>query len=133
MEIRTGYFSQQKKYEELGCLPISISRISPKWYHGYTAIEISPSAELLYEYKHNSVNIEQYTTEYLCELDKRVVNVYLSQWEKLVEKHNVKGVVLLCYEKPTDFCHRHLLANFLNQEYDMNVTELMVNKEHGIN
>ncbi len=129
MDIKTGYFSQQKKYEELGYLPISISRIAPKWYDGYSAIELSPSAELLYDYKHNSMNVAQYTKEYFGELDKRVVDVYLQQWKKLVEKHKAKGVVLLCYEKPTDFCHRHLLADFLNKEYSMSVTELIVAKK----
>lgn len=24
-------------------------------------------------------------------------------------------VILLCYEKPTDFCHRHLVADWINK------------------
>lgn len=39
--------------------------------------------------------------------------------ELLLMAHNYKGldyhpnIVLLCYEKPTDFCHRHLVAQWL--------------------
>lgn len=127
MIIRTGYFSQLKKYEAMGYIPISISRIKPKWYTGATAIELSPSADLLYQYKNGFVDVEQYTARYFRELDKRVVNVYLKQWEKLA--NNTKGVVLLCYEKPNDFCHRHLLADFMNKEYGFNITEIDVKKE----
>ena len=26
-----------------------------------------------------------------------------------------KDVALVCYEKPSDFCHRHLVADWLNK------------------
>ena len=28
---------------------------------------------------------------------------------------NVPRIALICYEKPTDFCHRHLVADWLNK------------------
>lgn len=34
-----------------------------------------------------------------------------------------RNVALLCYEKPGDFCHRHLLADFLNKELGLNIRE----------
>ena len=33
------------------------------------------------------------------------------------------GDVMLCYEKPSDFCHRHILAAWLT-EHGHTVTEL---------
>ena len=53
--------------------------------------------------------------------------------ELLTLAGNFKGVnyspeiVLVCYEKPTDFCHRHLVADWLN-EYGYDVQELILNK-----
>ena len=29
-------------------------------------------------------------------------------------------VILLCYEKPTDFCHRHLVADWINKHKGAN-------------
>lgn len=34
-------------------------------------------------------------------------------WFALSKEDNV-NIVLLCYEKPEDFCHRHLVADWLN-------------------
>jgi hypothetical protein len=34
-------------------------------------------------------------------------------------------ICLLCYEKPSDFCHRHLVADWLNENgYDVKELEL---------
>lgn len=30
------------------------------------------------------------------------------------ESANDKHICLICYEKPADFCHRHLVAKWLN-------------------
>ena len=32
----------------------------------------------------------------------------------LVPNVNGKNIALICYEKPSDFCHRHLVAEWLN-------------------
>ena len=34
--------------------------------------------------------------------------------------------VLLCYEKPGDFCHRHILANWLEENFGFKVEEFRV-------
>ena len=35
---------------------------------------------------------------------------------KLAEKSQDEDIVLICYEKPGDFCHRHLVANWLRHQ-----------------
>ena len=37
-----------------------------------------------------------------------------------------RNVALLCYEKPGDFCHRHLLADFLNKQLGTNIREFEI-------
>lgn len=31
------------------------------------------------------------------------------------DDHIGKEICLICYEKPSDFCHRHLVADWLNK------------------
>lgn len=37
--------------------------------------------------------------------------------------NDLKNKVVLCYEKPEDFCHRHLVAEWLNKHLNVNVQE----------
>ena len=37
-------------------------------------------------------------------------------------------LVLLCYEKPTDFCHRHLFAEWLSQKAGIKIEEFQKEK-----
>ena len=111
--IYTGYFAQLKKYQEAGLTPVSIARITPNWYEGYVLPELAPSKSLLYSYKAGQVTEEEYKEEY---------SVYLSlnvPWKQVLAKLRVYGqkqdVILLCYEKSKDFCHRHILAEYLRE------------------
>lgn len=33
--------------------------------------------------------------------------------------NDIDKIVLLCYEKPNDFCHRHLVSNWLHDVIDI--------------
>ena len=46
--------------------------------------------------------------------DKLNVDEVISDFKNLVQDENV-DIVLVCYEKPSDFCHRHLVANWLTE------------------
>lgn len=41
----------------------------------------------------------------------------LTEHERICPVCNVgeNDIALICYEKPTDFCHRHLVADWLNK------------------
>ena len=115
--IYTGYFAKLKEYKKNGLIPISITRFPPKWFEGEQCQDLAPSAELLKKYKDMYMDEEHFEIHY---------NEMLSQIDvlKIVEEA-VKGrdVVLCCFEKSDDFCHRHLLAKWLNEKYGMNVQE----------
>ena len=40
--------------------------------------------------------------------------------EKLKAIANGKDVILCCYEKPSDFCHRHILNDMINGDGELN-------------
>lgn len=58
---------------------------------------------------------KRYQEEVLGKLDQIEV---LRDLDTLTSPYHVgpKNVVLVCYEKPTDFCHRHLIAGWLGVE-----------------
>ena len=74
--------------------------------------------------------------EKLPEFQKSATTIYiemLKQWVKLdiciqylefLEETHGKEVVLLCYEKADDFCHRQLLVNYIKNVYDNDILEL---------
>ena len=48
---------------------------------------------------------------------------------KLQEVSGGRDIALCCFEKPDDFCHRHLLADWLNEKLNLGVEEFGKSKE----
>lgn len=98
--IKTSYFAGYK-----GTRGVSIARWN-NWWKGETYKELAPPAELLTLYKKGLISKKGYTHVY-----KR----YLKTLDVHKVAKDLNGKVLLCYEKPEDFCHRHLVATWLQQ------------------
>lgn len=110
--LYTSYFAKVKYGKGH---KFSIARYNPKWLNNSmienTLINLAPSSNLLWRYKNNSVNWEEYTKEYQIQL---VTNG--KQELKNIEHMLMKGenVTLYCYEKPSDDCHRHIIADYFS-------------------
>ena len=134
LDLYTGYFAKLKQYEEAGYFPVSISRFPPKFYKQDTCELLAPSAELLRGYKNGTITDEEYDKTYIEYLQANKASV-ASALKELANKATAEGksaVVLLCYEKNGDFCHRHLLAEFLNRTFGTHVREAFTEKEEQI-
>lgn len=126
--IYTSYFAKLKKLPS-DVIPISICAKAPTWYSGLEYKKLAPSYDILMQYKSNP-NEELYIKRFKEEiLNKRLITQTVLDLLALVG--NLKGlnyspdICLLCYEKPTDFCHRHLVADWLNENgYDVKELEL---------
>lgn len=106
MEIRTSYFAQLKKLK--GYTPVAICQYPPKWYDGAVYKKVAPTYEMIQGMKDPLLRdffIEKYRIEILNQLSTDEVKRDLAQYGD--------KVVLLCFEKPSDFCHRHVLAAWL--------------------
>lgn len=114
MKIFTSYFSNIRQIPNQLVL-ISICGKAPDWYKGIQYRKLAPSYDIYSEYKESN-NEERYTERFqkerLSKLDRDEV---LKELEKL---SSGRDIVLLCYEKPFNFCHRHLVADWLG-----NITE----------
>lgn len=120
MKIYTGYYGNMRAYRGMTCVAISLS--VPKWLTVSlpNCRELNPKPYMLH------MEREQYTEAYnriLERLSPQGIVDYLST----VSKGN--DVVLLCYEKPEDFCHRQLVAAWLNR-HGLDVQEYFKPVEH---
>lgn len=115
MDIWTGYFAQMKKYKKANLVPVSIAYGTPIWYEGETCFELAPPRKLLVDYKQNGLPVTEYTKRYNEFLKTVNWSEVIDKLYSISEKYEDKDLILCCFEKPADFCHRHLLAEFLTR------------------
>lgn len=116
--ITTSYYAQEKKIKN----PVGISQLKPIW--GTKSREyrkLAPPKYLVDYWKKGSITVEQYTEEYY-----RVVLSKLDPKEVLDEITRIFGddATLLCYEKAGEFCHRRIVADWIETGTGVKVPEL---------
>lgn len=131
--IFTSYFGKMRKFPK-NVIPIAICAVVPNWYRGMAYASLAPKYDHLMKYKddHNEADyIECYNNTILKYLNPLLV---LHELEQLLPVKAVKSrkerfwespdlhVVLLCYEKPSEFCHRQIVAKWL-QNYGVKCEE----------
>ncbi len=113
--MRTSYFAKQR-YTNRDMNLVAICLRKPKWFNCKHYTKLAPTQECLSEYNrlgNKDVFVKRYTEEVLDKLDPHEVYKELGE-----------DAILLCYERSSDFCHRHLIAAWLVKAgYD--VSEIM--------
>ena len=127
--IYTSYFAKLKSLPD-NVIPISICGKAPAWYKGLQYKKLAPKYDFFMKWKYSHDNdyyIKCFNEQVLKNLNAYEVvdNLYdlLTDKEKfLIEITNCPSwdnphvnIALICYEKPSDFCHRHLVADWLNK------------------
>lgn len=114
----TGYFDNCTKYKELGLVPVSIAIRTPPYILDLRYPKLAPTPELFFEWKYgNHRGDNAYYTKRFVE---EVLGKFKDPAEALNELCQMAGtshdrIILLCYEKPGQFCHRHLVANWIGK------------------
>lgn len=101
--IYTSYFARYR-----GRNGVSIARTQPmkNGVPYYPELErLRPPSWLLQDYKSGEVTEDEFR-HYYCNLVLNGLSPFA--WGK-----KLQGRVLLCWEKPGDFCHRHIVAEWL--------------------
>lgn len=120
--LYTGYYAKEKSYAEKGLHSIAISGSVPGYYKGERWKDIAPRFGVFQEWKRGEIDDIQYTEmykEWLSSLDKEAIREAIN--EELKEHGNI---VFLCYEKPDSFCHRHIFADWLEENLGFKVEEV---------
>ena len=125
-------------------LCVGISRVCPDWLienepANFLFVKsniLAPSSQLLSDIKSGKITQAEYTEKYKEQIHKTFSKIdgFLDfhDWiEKMDEEFSDKyeAIVFLCYEKPTDFCHRHILREIFNYEYHIRCEELAYKEE----
>lgn len=116
--IYTSYFAKLKSLPK-DIIPISICAKAPNWYKGLQYKVLAPTYDILMKYKQDG-NIEDYIKNFYDKvLNKLNPSEVVFDLGRLADKDNTYysyNICLLCYEKPSDFCHRHLVAEWLRKD-----------------
>lgn len=107
MKIYTSYFGNLQKIQRAGIVPISVSLWPPKWYSGLRMPELAPE-KLFINWPE-----QHYKPKYQEKLDKLNAKEVL---KKIIQLSGGKDVAICCYEKPNEFCHRQMIADWLRSE-----------------
>lgn len=119
--IYTGYFAKTKKYMEVGLTPVSIAGKSPNFFNGIEWKFFAPSWGIYSKWKNGEI----------CNAE--FVNRFIPERLEILNKEELKGklltagdIILLCYEKPGSFCHRHIVADWIEKQFGIKVEEFKV-------
>ena len=95
---------------------VSIAAYAPNWYGGREYKKLAPKYELLKKYKEDG-DKKHYTEKYLKEVLDALDPTEI--YEELGE-----DAVLLCWEKPGEFCHRRIIAAWFKMKLGIEVEEI---------
>lgn len=123
--IYTSYFAKLKSLPD-NIVPISICSKVPDWYKGLQYKKLAPKYDFFMEWKKNHDNdyyIKCFNEQVLDRLNaknvvKELDNLLLGITTSIDYKADaikVPEITLICYEKPPNFCHRHLVAEWLRR------------------
>ena len=124
--LYTTYFAKVGRLPR-NVIPVSICAKPPFWWEGLQYKKLAPSYSILSEYK-KKPDIELYTRRYDFEILSRIdfhrvlddLQVMIPEWIKIQMKEpfwrsSDWHIALVCYEKPSDFCHRHIVADWFRK------------------
>ena len=107
--IYTGRFVEVANYKHAGFVPVSIAGQAPDYYDGIQFKTLAPKYSWWKEWHDNHLSNDWYRAKYketvLDKLNPKVIENRLKAFGE--------NVILLCYEKPDEFCHRQLVADWL--------------------
>ena len=115
----TGYYAKIKEYESNGVVVVAISGKIPDGFNGIKYQKIAPKYIWWQKWHDEKMSDEWYIDKYYeTVLNQLNPNEVLNDLQKMGE-----NIVLLCYETPEKFCHRQLVADWLNKNTNANIIE----------
>ena len=114
--IYTSYFARLKDLPD-DIVPISICGKAPDWYTGLQYKALAPNYDSFVRWKWNrddDIFASSYHELVLGKLDADNVVTDLAMLAYELNGGE-NDICLICYERPSKFCHRHLVADWLNR------------------
>ncbi len=115
--MHTSYF--WRFYRSRSKRPVSIALKTPEWFRGLRYPALAPREDMLH------MEEGDYRREYQAILDKLD--------PRQVYEDLGPNAILLCWEQPGAFCHRRLVAEWLEEHLGVEVPELPANYDERQN
>ena len=122
MKIYTSYFAKAAILRKAGIVPIGVALWPPRFFRGISMKQVAPRRYMLDDRLTDEEYIRMYRNDVLRLVDAR------SFIQDLERASRGMDVALCCFEKPGDFCHRHILAKWLNEQTGIEVSEFGVSE-----
>ena len=119
MKIYTSYFGNIRRLNESGIFAICVAIGKPRYLNLPQMINVAPTRYMLSD----ACSYEEYLKLYDQILARQNAYQVVRQIESL---SGGRDVALCCYEKPGDFCHRHILAKWITDNTGIEVKEFGV-------
>lgn len=118
MSVYTSYFGMARRFPKEKFIKTAVCYKSLRGIGVWNSVV--PDADLVFGMKRGEITKEYYEEQYY--------KMLLDRKEQIASnipylKNGERDVVLLCYEKPEDWCHRHILARYLKEQFDLDVQE----------
>jgi len=111
MKLATGYFGNLRLYRKNNLTPLAICQYAPQWYNGSVETRLAPPKWLLQKIKSGTID---YETQFVSEYKRHLEALGEEKIKKILATHGA-NLVLLCYEKNYNECHRKILADYLRE------------------
>jgi len=113
--MKISYYANMRKLPQDSNF-VSIAGRAPEWYKGREYKTLAPKIWMFKQYKETK-NIKQYIAVFYKE-------ILLNLDPQKVLKDLGDDAILLCYETPERFCHRRIVAWWLNKTLNLGVQEI---------
>ena len=138
--MKTSYYANLKSIDQQQYIPVAISGDEGKLvgFEGRARRDLSPyyffkkwkekEVEIENAYEDKSLSKEEYRKLKKTNEDAYIKKFYQSVLKpldpKAVYKDLGENAILLCFETPTEFCHRFLIAGWLELNLGIKIDEL---------
>jgi len=111
--LYTSYFAMHDKIVKQGIIPVAISRYIQPWLNGKVVhyLTLAPASDMI----KRPVIPADFIPRYRVILKKASSKVVVGDLKKISVHYGGKPLALMCYEKPSNFCHRHLVKDWLHR------------------
>lgn len=122
----TSYYGNQH-FDQDKVFFVQVSNSAPAGFPvNYILKEVIPSwKDIVEPYKKGLLSETDYTIRYKKMLDSQefTIRIMLEDIKEKATALGLQDIILLCYEKPGRFCHRHILAEWIKEKAGEEVEE----------
>lgn len=118
MKVYTSYFGNWRKFPA-DAMILGITRYPFKGLKFPNEKLLAPGEGLIADFKAGRINDNIFAKRYVEELHARGFTNSQMLAEAIEKASGGKDIVLCCYEKTGEFCHRHVLAELLKNYFEV--------------